>query len=519
MSQGLKHDSEIDLSALFRAIWKTRKLVAVVVLVVAFGMIGLVSFSKLALPTTQTFQHAVRFVFPGVEKGEYPNGMNFAPSDMLASAILQEVYQQNNLDKHGIKPGVFYSSVSVHPYAPSYNAVINRYNIRLGGKKLSFVERQQIETKMLEELKTVSGKSALLRLTLSKRLGISSQLAEKLLHDIARYWAAFSINQRGVLKLPDVLSYRKVIGKNILSKYEPIIIIEILNDEIDRQITRLTELSLLPGANTIADDESGYLLNPLLREMKQFKQYDIGNARAVIMIEKLFTDKQTLLAVLRQRADSHADVEKEHALKAAVIEASLSLYANRQKSVIGQQPGAPDAKGGASSSFLGVIPQLGEGFIDKLIKITKQEEEIEYRQDLVDKYILAKNMSIEAGVISERVRKIVKSLEQDNTTQQEKNVLPKQENNKRLSDLIVRQNQYGSIAGRLFEALSTKRISHNGRLYVAQELSSKEAYSSDHPVLNNRTYTIVFLTTLAAAIFAMFGGLIWQMMSGRLMRK
>jgi hypothetical protein len=278
-------------------------------------------------------------------------------------------------------------------------------------------------------------------------------------------------------------------------------------------------LSLLPGANTIADDESGYLLNPLLREMKQFKQYDIGNARAVIMIEKLFTDKQTLLAVLRQRADSHADVEKEHALKAAVIEASLSLYANRQKSVIGQQPGAPDAKGGASSSFLGVIPQLGEGFIDKLIKITKQEEEIEYRQDLVDKYILAKNMSIEAGVISERVRKIVKSLEQDNTTQQEKNVLPKQENNKRLSDLIVRQNQYGSIAGRLFEALSTKRISHNGRLYVAQELSSKEAYSSDHPVLNNRTYTIVFLTTLAAAIFAMFGGLIWQMMSGRLMRK
>jgi len=173
-------DDEISIGDILVKLWRRRGLIVIVpilagalgVLVVLFG-------------ATQSSAPVVHYVnLTGIEKGKYPNGVEFSPRDLQSPEVLSIL-----ADKFGIEQSEdFGKAVSVNYSAPTTKGILEKYQVRLSQKGLNAAEIDAINAELNEELKRATEKTAQITIDYQS-IGVDEGLAAQMAVALPAIWA------------------------------------------------------------------------------------------------------------------------------------------------------------------------------------------------------------------------------------------------------------------------------------------------------------------------------------------
>ena len=183
---------EIDLIALLSKLW-SRKLFILLMTVVFAGVVVMFHLSQRAFSTASGYELPIMLTFPGVEKGEYPNGDRFIIQDITSSDVLGLV--ANTIPEFRGHT----SSVSIQPGTGLTALVEKQISDKLLDKKLSEEQVLALTTE-LEKVKGAARQYATITYKEDPRkTPLDASTVETLLLESPKAWSDRAIFEKGVL--------------------------------------------------------------------------------------------------------------------------------------------------------------------------------------------------------------------------------------------------------------------------------------------------------------------------------
>jgi len=183
---------EIDLTALLSKLW-SRKLFILLMAVVFAGVVVMFHLSQRAFSTASGYELPIMLTFPGVEKGEYPNGDRFIIQDITSSDVLGLV--ANAIPEFRGNT----SSVSIQPGTGLTALVEKQISDKLLDKKLSEEQVLALTTE-LEKVKGAARQYATITYKEDPRkTPLDASTVETLLLESPKAWSDRAIFEKGVL--------------------------------------------------------------------------------------------------------------------------------------------------------------------------------------------------------------------------------------------------------------------------------------------------------------------------------
>ena len=107
---------EISLREIIETVWKGKWLVALIT-IAALILTGIGTY--IMLPGSQSVVAIVELNYPGVEKGENPDGSNFDIRQLKSPYVIENALKETELDKTGIKSDEVRRNIDIKPIIPN----------------------------------------------------------------------------------------------------------------------------------------------------------------------------------------------------------------------------------------------------------------------------------------------------------------------------------------------------------------------------------------------------------------
>jgi hypothetical protein len=361
-----------------RATWRLPVIAAIIIallIVPAFVML------RFAFPsTTTTFISRVQFTFPNADIGRrvgnllidvstfdlrYPNDARFTINELLDPAILDQVYNELDLNRLGIRREAFYPAFSIRPFSPTEQELTESYRQLLADRRLLFAERERLEQQLRGRLEAASRGAAELSFTLPAPL--PPEVGRAIVQRVPRTWAQVAIEKKGVLKLQGFTGMEKVIPEGALDRQPlPFAILAVI-EAGQRLDDRLLELGKVPGIGTSRDGPSKKSFRDLEWEVRELRLFHINPLRAALMTYAFPKNDRELRDILEQRITYLKILEANAIRQSQAIEESLARFVDATAGLI---RGVPERRGNEGVGGT-TISQVGESFIDKILTLTR----------------------------------------------------------------------------------------------------------------------------------------------------
>ena len=496
------NSDEIDLGELLANIWATRGKVLVSVLVVLALFACYVGVSYLTSYKTVRYSNVFDLNFEGLSKGEFPNGSRFQMSDITSNAVLNRVYHQNNLDQYGLKLDGFRRSVSIQPYAPNAEFIREKYQARLADKKLTTAEITDLENELARELKAARSSSVRLSLVLPEAHSLPNDVAEKVLLDISQVWADRAINEVGVLK-PAVSVYsERIFNQARFENLDYLLGINLVLESIDLVRGNIAALMKQPNATTLVDDQTGFTLADLDKAIKDIAEYDIR--QIVDPIDELgIARNEEVVRLHYSRRLSDLKREKEMWLeRASAIKEVLKGYTQDSS-----KPGEYIA--GAQNNL---VPQLGDAFLDRLLEVSRQGSDLEFRQKLTLEMLAFENKAIDVEQKIETVRRTLATIDGKLKKSDELRSVYIQVVEEQLPVVLKQLREYANIMNRLYDKQG-HQVAGNVSELISPEGGSYAVSSAK--IINKSQLRVLAILLALAVIVTIFITLVMQAVRNR----
>lgn len=378
--------SQFTAAYVARTIRAYRGMIGLIVLAVAVGYVILGILAYLLSPALRVTSLSFRLEFAGAEKGQYPNGSRFASSEILSTPVLLKTFNQNELQRFTTYNS-FASSMYVVESNEAREALAREYQARLADPRLTSIDRERIQREY--ELKAGSLTKNQFSVNYARRRGdsIPDAVAKKVLHDTLRNWAEYASNEQHVLEHRVSVLSPDVVAPDVTDTRNPIVNTIILRGNVGRLIENIHELGDLPNAE-VTRTRDGLSLNDISVRLEDAVRYRLDPLVARIAAARLDDRPETLRFLATQLAYDERVLQMKR-VAADTVEQTFNLYVNAQpRSVTATTAAAPSgdepAKNGGETSTL--MPQIGEGFLDRLIALTARTGDADFRQTLTDEY-------------------------------------------------------------------------------------------------------------------------------------
>jgi hypothetical protein len=360
-----------------RATWRLPVIAAIIIAVLIVPAFLILRF---AFPSaTTTFISRVQFTFSNFGRVgnalvdtstfdfRYPNDVRFTINELLDPVILDEVYNELNLNRFKIDRQAFYSAFSIRPFAPTEQEISESYRQLLADKRLLLAERERLEHQLKSRLEAASRGSAELSFTLSARL--PPEVGRAIVQRVPRTWAQVAIEKKGVLNLHGFTGVEKVIPEGTLDRQPlPLAILAVL-EAGQRLDDRLLELSKVPGIGTSRDGPSGKSFRDLEWEVRELRLFHINPLRAALMTYAFPKNDRELRDILQQRINHLETLEADATSQSQAIQESLARFVDATGGLI---RGVPERRSNEQGGVGGTtISQVNENFIDKILALTR----------------------------------------------------------------------------------------------------------------------------------------------------
>jgi hypothetical protein len=483
------------------ATWRVPAIAALAALLL---VAGLLAFLRAGIPATTTYLSQLQFTFPEVTEGRYPNGMPFALNEVIEPAILNEVYNRLELSQFGLKRDDFFAGFSIRPFAPTESEIVERFRQRLADRRLSFSEREQIEEQMRAEMEQSSRKAAEVAFTVRGRFPLPEQIGRSVVQTVPLIWSQVAIEQKGVLRLPGASGSAFVVDpENVKSLFLPV---GILRTYIGarRLRSRLGELGGGPqGIMTVKEPVSGKTFQDIQRDLADLELFRINGLVAALSAYRFPQGVEEARVILESRL---RDLQFEEASVSRLAEAVAAASSEYVQSVVGLKGRADRRADGAAASGPSSMPMIGEGFLERLLDLSRNRTETEKEAQARVSELSRRHLGLVETVANnrgeqDRLRQMAAGLSKTDGPLLDGEAQDRLAAN--LRNAVTESNALGATLARLEDEFAARRIGHTAKLYQAYAV--RRDIISTHPLFNSTAILLV----LSAPLLVFLGLWTW----------
>jgi capsular polysaccharide biosynthesis protein len=364
------HD-EIDLKDILIPLWRSKYSI------VLYGVICLLSFliyslGGFTLDKTNNVSLQVHFNFQGAETGQFPNGENFSPQELISGSVLSDVY--GNIDRPEFTYPELVKAIQLKAGfhgASELNSVVTQLLSK--GKSLTPEAYSEAVLKFTKDVLAESKTNAILTVDLDLFNG-NLKRASDLLTNIPKVWAKKSLEERGVLVvLPPavtrlntrIMSGNALIQVNVLGDT-----LILLSDSVNALLSKLSNQS-------IKDPDSGMSVADLSYKLNVEDKYRVSILRELVLKNGVGVENGFREARLRKLARQESSYKRMIGVYEQVL---VEFNQQQQKKPHGEYSVS------SQSDARGTV-QYGEGSIDSLLNLGSKISDPEYRKELLGKKI------------------------------------------------------------------------------------------------------------------------------------
>lgn len=371
-------DGPSSFQPLVRSLWTARKTISVAFVGLVLVVTALVIAAFVAAPRQRVATLGVRLTFAGAEQDRYPNGTKFSSADLVATPVLADVFRANELERYLSFSELKESMVVLHSN-PALDMLSSEYQTRLADPKLTPVDRIRIEEEFRKKSESLRLPQYSLILTRNERtFKIPDAVLGKVLTDTVDTWARQAADLKGAVRIDRPMISKNALRKDFLAAEDYAIGVDILRSKTEAILRSIDEYKKIPGAATVRIGKENVTLTDVeanLSDVLRFKLEPLfGKIRAAGIsrdaggVARYFESR--LLQVQRER--------DEAAQRVQALQEGLREYLQRR----GQS--APVAEGSTADRGM---PQLSESFLDRMLVMSAEANDLDFRQDLTNRII------------------------------------------------------------------------------------------------------------------------------------
>ena len=354
--------------------------VAVLYLIVSF-------FLLLLMPVHKTVTLPFRLDFEGVDRGEYPNGMQFSSAEIVSTPILAKVFEANDLEQY-LTLQEFSDAIFILESNLSIQMLDQEYQSRLSDTKMPLVDRQLVEEEYRAKREALKVADFSLNFLRRETTGsIPEGLASKVLTGILATWAANADQRKGALKYRTAVYSRNFMRKDFIEAEDYIVGADILRSKINQLLDNIKEVSGIPGANVVRVGEKRISLAEVEANLQDSLNFRLQPLIGLIHATGLSKDPETTTLYFENRLFNIEMEREESDQRERTLQNALNQYMQEKGSRLRLQPGEGRGTGLLDPSTPALIPQLGASFLDRLIEMSTESNDLVFRQSITERVI------------------------------------------------------------------------------------------------------------------------------------
>ncbi len=434
-----------------------------------------------------------RLTFAGVDKGKYPNGTAFSPSDLVDTPVMQKVYEQNRLERQ-ISFADFKEAFIVTNQNPAIERVQREYRALLDNRQLSVADRQKLEAEFESKAKSVMNGEYTVSVASSDRFFTSSPtLVAKLLEDVLEVWARLS-ESKGIYLYDIELYSPNIIRLQSLAKDDYMMVYDQLRVSIDRILDNLDKLSKLPGANLVKAGEEGTTVADLRAHLNDILKFRLPAISGMIRQGGLSREREVSSIYINEQL-FRLNMEVEALTKRRDMYVRALKDYNTKDGQPSEVVGMPDSvRGGGNAMTMGTtIPQFGESFLNRIVELANQNSDLAFRQEMSRQSLLLGGQLVETEREKAVYADMLKGIAEAEQTV---------EATKRQSMQAFIDTRIQSLVSEVQAALALSQDFH--RRLSAENLKPSKVYSITTPLTLVKMPAFITVKKLAVAAFGLW---------------
>lgn len=383
--------STISLSRFFHTLQRYERviLLALAAIMLLYAIVALAAY--VLAPAQAVTSLPFRLDFDGADQGRYPNNLKFSTNEIVAEPNLLRVYKQNDIERF-LPFRDFKDAVFIQDSSKELERLNREFESRLSDPRLTAVDRERIEREYQLRRESLRHADYSLNLLSSGRLkNIPAPLREKVLSDMLLVWAEVADREKGALKYRAPLLTTNVVGPDVLHSSDLIIGLDILRARIARILWNIDQLAKIPGADVVRVGPQHISLYEIRVNLEDIRRFRVEPLIATIYDRGLIRDPKAaadyydaqLRALQRELAEAKARVD--------TMQQSMMLYMGNRTTTLAtagpqsSQPRTNDQSNPANPATTPeIVPQLSDSFLDKVVRMVADTQDVKYRQDLLD---------------------------------------------------------------------------------------------------------------------------------------
>lgn len=292
-SQNLTKEQHI--SRIVFSILNKKTLITVYILLVTIVISCFFAIQYMKNPATKISEMNFSLVFKGANDGVYPNDNKFSEEDIVATPILQTVYDMNSMKNYFGDFPSFKSSISVERYNPYLTFLTYEYKAKLSNQELSSAERFEIEQEFYRLTSNIIAKpdfSLVCVYDNAHKYNLPDQLTGKVLGDILSVWATKAKDKEGATKynIPMITAPIEQSYLNELDYFTAADYMRLTLLEINKEISAITALPNTSNISIKLNNKS-YTIKDLSDKCRFTKQFILNPLLDLIQNAGVYKNK------------------------------------------------------------------------------------------------------------------------------------------------------------------------------------------------------------------------------------
>lgn len=372
-------ESNIPLGRIARTLARYRHVIwlalALLFITCVAGVLAAYLFSPSARITTLPF----RLDFRGADRGEYPNGTKFSNFEIVATPILTEVYQRNQLSRFASFDD-FSKAVFIVETNKALEQLTREYRAKLSEPRLTAVDRERIEAEYDQKRESLSRSQYSVNLrTTGDTSRIPEVLVPKILNDILSSWANRAAKEKGVLSYRLPVFSRNILAGGILDAEDYIVALDVLRTRIQKVLQNIDDLLEVPGAEVLRTGSDEISLSEIRLKLSDLIRFRIQPLTLRIRSNAGTPDARETLRYLQSQLRYNEMKAQESRAAAQAMLDSMRVYTEQNAPPSTARLGGEGSRQNAET----LMPQISDNFLDRIVDLTKEKIDVEYRQDMV----------------------------------------------------------------------------------------------------------------------------------------
>jgi hypothetical protein len=374
-------EDEIDLKEIFHKIWRHR--IGILASTLIFVCLVGLAVAPMVLKSRKTVTRLkFELNFAGVDHNKYPNGMRFTTRDIIAPLILERVYADQELEQYITLPD-FRDSISVFKSNDGLQFLEATYTRLLENRTLTGEERNRLQEEYLQKKSKLLDHNAYNLIFDDLEMNVPEDVQVQSLASILDQWARFTQDKRGVHLFQVPLITPNLFDFNGEGE-EYIVQIDMLRRRTADLLDNIEKVLALPGALLVRTDDD-LNLTTLKMEVADLIRYTISPLANLVRQGQIYNSKRMAKIYLEEQIYNLELENREQQGGLDLLRESLKGY----MAVGSDEQHAEAFKGNQETlSRSTLIPQIGDNFLDRLVALANENQDVKYRQDITQKIVL-----------------------------------------------------------------------------------------------------------------------------------